>query len=161
MNYQQHFSESVSKNLQQLKSELDEDLPRIGELIPEVTLFQADTYVSRVGELLNTYNEIFHPAVKHSNSGTRTNWYARKKVLEGYDAKIEAALPTIFEKESYVTAALVQQYTAVEEGEATKRLKSLSKKYKWRTKQDPQNPQIIRYHSPRPAKSGDEQNPTT
>ena len=43
MNYQQHFSESVSKYLEQLKRELDEDLPRIGELILDVTLGQADT----------------------------------------------------------------------------------------------------------------------
>ena len=158
MNYQQHFSESVSKYLDQLKHELDEDFPRIGELIPDVTLGQADTYVSRVGELLNTYNEMFHPAIKRSNSGgQRTNWYARKKVLEGYDAKIEAALPGIFEKDGYVTASLVQQYAGIEESEAVKRLKSLSRKYKWRAKQDPQNPQAVRYLPVRPAKSGGEQ----
>ncbi len=158
MNYQQHFTERISQYLDQLKRELDEDLPRIGELVPEVTLGQADTYVSRVGELLNTYNEMFHPAIKRSNSGaTRTNWYARKKVLQGYDAKIEEALPTIFEKEGYVTAALVQQYAGIEESEAVKRLKSLSRKYKWRTKQDPQKPEVTRYLLMRSAKSVSEQ----
>ncbi len=158
MNYQQHFTERVSQYLEQLKHELDEDLPRIGELIPDVTLGQADTYVSRVGELLNGYNEMFHPAIKHnSNSGrTRTNWYARKKVLEGYDAKIEAALPTIFEKEGYATASLVQQYAGIEEAEAVKRLRSLSKKYKWKTKQDPQKPDVVRYSLTRPSKSSGE-----
>ncbi len=158
MNYQQHFSESVSKYLDQLKRELDEDLPRIGELIPDVTLGQADTYVSRVGELLNTYNEMFHPAIKRSNSGgERTNWYARKKVLEGYDAKIEAALPTIFEKEGYVTAPLIQQYVSIEEAEAVKRLKSLSRKYKWKTKQDPQKPDVVRYSPARTTKNPEQQ----
>lgn len=162
MNYEQHFTERVSQYLEQLKNELDEDLPRIGELIPDVTLGQADTYVSRVGELLNSYNEMFHPAIKHSNSGgTRTNWYARKKVLEGYDAKIEAALQTIFEKEGYVTASLVQEYAGIEESEATKRLKSLSKKYKWKTKQDPQKPDATRYSPVRASKSGGEQGATS
>ncbi len=156
MNYQEHFTERVSQYLVQLKTELDEDLPRIGELIPEVTLGQADTYVSRVGELLNGYNEMFHPAIKHLNGRTRTNWYARKKVLEGYDAKIEAALPTIFEKEGYVTAALAQQYAGIEENEAVKRLRSLSKKYKWKTKQDPENPATIRYSPPRSSKAASE-----
>jgi hypothetical protein len=160
MNYQQHFSESVSKYLDQLKQELDEDLPRIGELIPEVTLGQADIYISRVGELLNTYNDMFHPAVKRSNSSGRQNWYARKKVLQGYDAKIEEVLPTIFEKEGYVTGALVQQYAGIDEGEAVKRLKSLSQKYKWKAKSDPQKPEIIRYLPARTTKSSSEQRPS-
>jgi hypothetical protein len=146
MNYQVHFTERVSQYLQQLDNELNEDIPRLGELIPDITLGQADTYVSRVADLLNNYNEMFHPATKRSNSGgTRTNWYARKKELEGYDSKIEATLPTIFEKEGYVTAPLVQQYTGIEEAEAVKRLKSLSRKYKWKVKQDPQKPEVVRY----------------
>lgn len=141
-----------------LKAELDDDLPHIGDLIPDVTLSQADSFVSRVGEILNSYNEMFHPALKHSNGNrTRTNWYARKKVLEGYDAKIESALPTIFEKEGYVTASLVQQYAGIEEGEALKRLKSLSRKYGWKMKQDPQDPQAVRYSPGRARKSGSEQ----
>jgi len=78
-------------------------------------------------------------------------------VLQGYDAKIEETLPTIFEKEGYVTASLVQQYAGREEGEAVKRLKSLSRKYKWRTKQDPQNTDVIRYSPARAAKSSGEQ----
>ena len=162
MNYQQHFTERVSHYLTQLKNELDEDLPRLGELIPEVTLGQADAYVSRVGDLLNGYNEMFHPAIKHSNSNsTRTNWYARKKVLQEYDAKIEAALPGIFEKEGYVTAAIIQERIGVEESEVEKRLKSLSKKYKWKTKQDPQKPEMVRYSPVRSSKTSGETGQST
>ena len=105
---------------------------------------------------------MFHPETKRSNSGgQRTNWYARKKVLEEYDAKIEAALPGIFKKEGYVTSALVQQHVGIEEAEAVKRLKSLSRKYGWKTKQDPRNPQTIRYSPARPAKSESEQSPAS
>ncbi len=149
MNYQQHFTGRVSHYLEQLKGELDEDLPRLGELMPDVTLGQADVFASRVEDIVNTYNGLFHPAAKRATNGKpRSNWNQRRKELQGYDARIEAALPTIFEKEGYVTAALVQQYAGIEEGEATKRLRSLSKKYNWRTRQDPQRPELARYLPP-------------
>ncbi|MBF8294204.1 MAG: hypothetical protein HW389_749 [Bacteroidetes bacterium] len=160
MNYQQHFTERVSKYLEQLKGELDEDLPRLGELMPEVTLGQADAFASGVADIVNTYNGLFHPAAKRATNGKpRGNWYQRKKELQGYDAKIEAALPSIFEKEGYVTAALVQQYAGIEESEATKRLKSLSKKYNWRTRQDPQKSDVIRYTPPRSQRQATETQP--
>ena len=155
MNYQQHFTDRVSQYLVQLKGELDSDMPKLGELLPDVTLGQADSFVSRVGELVNGYNSLFHPMEKRSPSG-RTNWDQRKKELEGYDTKIEAALPAIFEKEGYVTAALAHQYAGVEESEAVKRLRSLSKKHKWRTKQDPQNAEVIRYSPTRASKAAGE-----
>ena len=66
----------------------------------------------------------------------------------------------IFEKEGYVTASLVQQYAGIEESEATKRLKSLSKKYKWKTKQDPQKLDVVRYSPGRVPKLGGEQSPS-
>ncbi len=72
----------------------------------------------------------------------------------------EEALPSIFEKEGYVTGALVQQYAGIEESEAVKRLKSLSRKYKWRMKQDPQKPEVIRYSPARATKSS-EQSPAS
>ncbi len=78
MNYQQHFTERVSKYLEQLKGELDEDLPRLGELMPEVTLGQADAFASGVEDIVNTYNGLFHPAAKRTANGKpRGNWYQR------------------------------------------------------------------------------------
>ncbi len=156
MNYRQHFGESITRYLEQLKHELDEDLPRINELIPDISLDLADTYISRVGGLLNTYHEVLHPNVRNNSGNKRTNWYARKKVLQEYDVKIEAALPGIFEKEGYVTAALIQQNVGIEEAEALKRLRSLSKKYKWRIKQDPQDPQNTKFSQARSTKSVNE-----
>lgn len=157
MNYQQHFSERISSYLQQLKNELDEDLPRVGELIPEVTLGQADSFVENVSGIVVTYHNLFHRETKRSPSGGNgTSYYHRHKQLMEYDAKIEAAVPAIFEKEGYITAALVQQQVGIDETDAGKRLKLLSKKYKWKIKQDPQHPEMIRYSPTRASKAAGE-----
>ncbi len=155
MNYKQHFGERISQYLVQLKKELDEDIPRLGELVPEVTLGEADAYLERVVGMVDTYHGLFHRQSKSSakaNGGT--SYYHRQKQIRGYDAKIEAALPTIFEKEGYVTAPLIKQYAGIDVTEADKRLKALSRKYKWKTKQDPQHPETIRYQAARPSKQG-------
>jgi predicted ATPase with chaperone activity len=55
-----------------------------------------------------------------------------------------------------VTAALAHQYAGIEESEAVKRLRSLAKKHRWRTKQDPQNSEVIRYSPTRASKATSE-----
>ena len=155
MDYQQDFSERVSGYLQQLKNELDEDLPRLGEMLGDVTLGQADLYIERACGLVVSYHSLVgREAKRNQSAGTGTSYYQRQKQLRAYDAKIEEALPAIFEKDGYVTAALVQQTTGIKEEEAEKRLKSLSKKYKWRESRDRQHPETVRYllgRSSRPA----------
>ena len=79
--------------------------------------------------------------------------YQRKKVLSAYDEKIESAFPAILEKERYVTAALVEQYTGIVAEEAAKRLKSLAKKHSWTTREDKRNPGVVRYAPQRKRKS--------
>ncbi len=156
MNYKQNFSEKISGYLNQLKQELDEDLPRIGERIPDVTLGEADSYIERVSGLVGTYESLFRHEQKQKNGNGGVSYYQRHKQLKAYDEKIEAALPGILEKEGYVTAALVQQYAGVEESEASKRLALLSRKYKWKVKQDPQKPEVVRYSPARASKSSTE-----
>lgn len=162
MNYKEHFSGRISQYLVQLKKELDEDIPRLGELVPEVTLGEADTYLERVAGMVDSYHSLFHRQSKSSTKANGgTSYYQRQKVIRGYDAKIEAALPGIFEKEGYVTAAIIQQQTGIEGGEAEKRLKALSKKYKWREGRDRQHPETIRYQAARPARQSQEATPNT
>ena len=156
MNYQQHFTQRISGYLEQLRQELDEDIPRLRELVPDVTLGQADTYVEQVSGLVATYDSLFRREAKRSQSSSSgMSYYQRRKVLLAYDEKIEAAFPSVIEKEGYVTGALVQQHVGIEENEAEKRLKSLAKKHNWRTKQDPLAPETVRYL---PARSRRQQN---
>ena len=65
----------------------------------------------------------------------------------------------IFEKEGHVTAPFIQQYAGIEVDEADKRLEALSKEYKWRIRQAPQNPESIRYSMARASKAPAESNP--
>lgn len=160
MNYKEHFGERISQYLVQLKKELDDDIPRLGELIPEVTLGEADVYLERVAGIVDTYHGLFHHQSKPSTKASGgVSYYKRQKVIRGYDAKIEAALPGIFEKDGYVTAAIIQQQTGIEEGEAEKRLKALSRKYKWREGRDRQHPETIRYQAARPSRQSQDAAP--
>lgn len=160
MNYKEHFGERISQYLVQLKKELDDDIPRLGELIPEVTLGEADSYIERVAGIVDTYHGLFHRQSKSSTKANGgTSYYQRQKVIRGYDAKIEAVLPGIFEKDGYVTAAIIQQQTGIGESEAEKRLKALSKKYKWREGRDRQHPETIRYQAARPSRPTQESSP--
>ena len=64
-----------------------------------------------------------------------------------------ATFPSIIEKEGYVTASPVEQYAGIEEAEAAKRLRSLSKKHKWNSEQDPRKPDVIKYLPPHASES--------
>lgn len=152
MNYRQHFSDRISSYLTQLKGELDQDLPRLGELVPEVTIGAADSYIDRVAGLVDTYHGLFHQNSKPGRKNGGMSYYQRQKQIRGYDAHIEEAVPAILEKEGYLSAPLIHQYVGIEVGEAEKRLKALSKKHKWRTKADPQQPEMIRYLAARPSR---------
>ncbi|MBI3412987.1 MAG: hypothetical protein HY051_02835 [Candidatus Aenigmarchaeota archaeon] len=161
MNYQNDFTQKISQYLEQLRNELNEDVPRLGELVGDLTLSQADIYVEQASELLDNYHSMFRPDAESGEAGkTRTNWYQRRKVLQEYDAKIEAALPEIFEKDGYVTAAIIESQVGIESKEAEKRLRILSKKYKWRTRQDPEHPESIRYLASRLSRQSSETQPT-
>lgn len=79
-----------------------------------------------------------------------------RPISKNYQARVKLEL---FVSKLIFTTSLIQQYVGIDESEAVKRLKSLLRKYKWKTKQDPQNPQAVRYLPARPGKSVSEQNP--
>jgi hypothetical protein len=154
MNYQQHFTEAVTKHLTQLRGYLDEDIGRIDRLLPVVMLSQADLYIERVAGLVNSYAEMFRPDARRVRSGggaTKGN-YQRMKAIREYDQKIEAALPAMLEKQGYLTASLVQEHTGIEAAEAAKRLSKLARKHEWRVRVDPKEPDVYRYTPQRQTK---------
>jgi hypothetical protein len=150
MNYQQHFAETLSQYLGQLKKELEDDMPRLNELVPEVTLGQADSYLEQTKGLVDTYHAMFHKESKGPRQGgSGVSYYQRQKQLRAYDEKIEAVLPSLFEKDGYVSATLIEQQSGVPQAEGAKRLQMMARKQGWRTRPDPENPEVVRYSMPR------------
>jgi hypothetical protein len=157
MNYQQHFTEAVTKHLTQLKGYLDEDIGRIDRLLPVVVLSQADLYIERVAGLVNSYAEMFRPDVRRVRSGGTTKGnYQRMKAIREYDQKIEVALPAMLEKQGYLTATLVQEHTGIEAAEAAKRLSKLARKHEWKVRLDPKDSGEYRYTPQRQGRRGSE-----
>lgn len=131
--YTRRVAADITKYLQKLREQIDEDISGIEDLVPSLTLEEADYFGDRVSQLTSLYRQALAPLYRGrpKNQTSRERPASSTQSGPGVRSGIEQAASDLMERQGYVLESqLVSEYS-FNKNAVHRRLQVLADTYGW------------------------------